>query len=134
MYRLLLYVAVVLLPGCFCSELPQSVVDECDYAAMHVSWVKLGLSSFARKEKRFPDSLDELVKHGHIGSGDLRDVWGEALSYRRLPEEYELFSNGPDRLPMTDDDVFGDISHWGCAVGEEDRYLSWNCSGPFVLP
>jgi len=131
MQRLLLYMAVALLVGCFGRDCPDNGIPECLHSRMQMLMVKGGLSAFARREKRFPDSLDELVKHGDTRWEHVRDEWGETLSYRKLREGYELFSNGPDRIPMTDDDVFADTPLLECVPCQEFRYFSWNCSGPF---
>ena len=34
------------------------------------------------------------------------DPWGLPYSYTRIPSGYILFSNGPDRVPNTNDDVY----------------------------
>jgi len=44
--------------------------------------------------------------------GQPHDPWGNSLFYRKLPLGYELFSNGPDGVPYTNDDVLPSVS-WG---------------------
>ena len=55
---------------------------------------------------RFPDYLAELYVGKNVAAvRDLIDPFGKVYSYWRTRSGYVLFSNGPDRLPGTDDDI-----------------------------
>ena len=44
------------------------------------------------------------------------DPWGEPYSYSQTPSGYVLFSNGPDRMPNTEDDVIPGIPANECRL------------------
>ena len=59
-----------------------------------------------------PNSLDEVIG---VCVDSPFDPWGQRYSYNRLSSSFELYSNGPDGVPMTGDDIFA-TRHWGICL------------------
>ena len=79
------------------------VLSPLSHAREDVEW-------FRRRYGDYPDSLEQVCMVFHpsddcVIAYSLFDFWGRRLSYRRGQSGYELFSNGPDALPNTEDDV-----------------------------
>ena len=71
---------------------------------------------FASLNDRCPHDLDELVGEGQAEPSFLVDQWGNRYSYRVVGPLFELYSNGPDGVPRTTDDVWWD----------QYRYVDWD--------
>ena len=56
-----------------------------------------------------PPELDELVASGELKKHSLEDPWGQPYQYQypgsKDPSGYDLWSNGPDKKPGTEDDI-----------------------------
>ena len=101
--------------------------DWKDEFAMSESMLDLRLSIevYLRKYNEYPNVLDvfcekesveggctiidpwgqRTLRNGRDSDWPILDPWGQPLSYRRVQGGYELYSNGPDGLPMTADDI-----------------------------
>jgi len=117
--RVLILLILSLAPSAGASE------PICFEVQSQIERVQFLLEVFARLEGRYPATLEELVQHEAVDwwHAELQDRWGQYLSYRRRGEGYELYSNGPDRIPMTYDDIIADVGPgtckepWGCSAG-----------------
>jgi len=75
------------------------VLDRLDELATEIE-------GFRETNGRYPTVLAELYQRANTARiRTLIDPWGTAFSYRRSKSKYVLFSNGPDRLPGTSDDL-----------------------------
>lgn len=78
-----------------------------DATELSMKTVVGGLKAYRARETNYPatetwkDDLRNL-----IASNDLTDAWGNEFIYYRVGEGgFELWSNGPDQLPDTEDDI-----------------------------
>lgn len=124
MRRSLVYLAAALMMH---GAAVNASLPPCECAQDGLRDMRLALESFAASNGGYPDSLDELqqLSTKSIIAANPVDAWGQRFSYRRRGEGYELYSNGPDRVPGTYDDIFADIPWIEC--GERT-----GCSCPFV--
>jgi len=77
--------------------------------------VQREIEDICRYADEYPAVLPERRNRAASASNPPVDPWGQVLSYRRLGSGYELFSNGPDRLPNTEDDVLP-TKVWGACT------------------
>jgi hypothetical protein len=77
------------------------------------------LQGYCWEYGEYPDSLSgELLCGEDCG----RDPWGSRLTYLRGSRGFELFSNGPDRIPYTVDDIYATMRRNNCEyswIGKE---------------
>jgi len=89
------------------------------------------VTRFRNREIRNPYSLDELVGAGYVKPDYIVDPWGQQYTYILVPSGYELFSNGPDRLALTSDDVLRTVHLESCELSSLDG-IEWMLSGAMV--
>ena len=83
--------------------------NPCDDTAYDLQGLKSCITEFSILEGRYPDTLDELIGGKFLATNQKHvfvDPWGRRYSYRRLDEGFELFSNGSDGVPYTNDDIY----------------------------
>ena len=108
--------------------------DWKDEFAMSQSMLELRIpiEVYHRRYNEYPNVLDDLCDKepvegactvidpwgqrmppgGRAKDWPILDPWGRPLSYRRVQGGYDLYSNGPDGLPMTADDILPRMQ-WG---------------------
>lgn len=73
--------------------------------------LQAALESYCTEFKKYPDSIQDLVKEKFLGEEALTDGFGRIYNYKSVPEggqpgqNYLLSSSGKDGLPFTDDDL-----------------------------
>jgi general secretion pathway protein G len=83
--------------------------------AADIVWLKTRLSDYRKRNGDFPEPPQWLIAAGVVDLSQAvdmsRDAWGSNYVYRypgrHNPNDYDLFSAGPDRIPDTADDDWG---------------------------
>ena len=104
----------------------QAWTSVCDYASSRVNGINSEIASFQRLHGKYPKSLDEMcqvMRPGESCNGYDLDFWFRPYSYSRLQAGYEFYSNGPDGLPKTRDDVLPNEVPRGCMSSPADGWF-----------
>jgi len=76
-----------------------------------LSTIQSALELYYIELKKYPDSLDEIVKEKFLGKEALNDGFGNPYNYKPVyqnnqpNQNYMLSSSGKDGIPFTDDDI-----------------------------
>ena len=95
----------------------------CDVARNDLLAIERNIEMFHAIRGEYPRTLEDLksewLTRDRGVSSAKADPWGQPYSYSQLPSGYELYSNGADRLPKTDDDISQREPGWlsACARG-----------------
>jgi len=94
-------------------------ISQRNVAAMILKDLDIEIDTFCILRDRYPKSLDELELGVELLANctyptPLLDPWGRPYSYRLLAVGYELYSNGPDGVPNTADDVLPGVPSDKC--------------------
>lgn len=77
-------------------------------------WIhQIYIERFYASTGEYPNAIEDVFEEEYPWEFSVHnDPWGQPLSYRKHEDGYELFSNGPDRLPGTWDDIAW-ATQWG---------------------
>jgi hypothetical protein len=91
--------------------------------ALNLNKIRDALTAYRRRNGSFPSNdqglgvlltaaTDPVATSAALSRIEMMDGWGSDYIYRipgaKHPDSYDLFSSGPDRLPDTEDDYWGD--------------------------
>ena len=116
-------------------SMAQGSTPRCMSVQSGLRRVREEIEEFHVRYGKYPESLDELCRAIHPSENcalayPLFDPWGHRFSYTGLFSVYELYSNGPDGIPNTDDDVLPDEWSPGCAASPTESAIweeFWFC-------
>jgi len=93
-------VALVVLPCALCAAYP-------DPNRFGLGWTLGAIERFRQRSGEYPRAHEDIcmLESKTQWCDPPKDMWGQPLWYRRLPDGFELLSAGPDRVMFTDDDV-----------------------------
>ena len=106
----------------------QGATPRCTIVLSDMRRLGREIEEFHRSYGMYPESLDEMCQtmspfaHCEVSKSSF-DPWGRRFSYTRRQSGYELYSNGPDGLPNTEDDIRLNGSSLGCALSPAEKSM-----------
>ncbi len=104
-HGVLRFALVALTAGCIPTPFFGSTSQSPEGRLERIRWA---LHAYQEAKGSFPASIADLCSSrsacDHLPATGVEDVWGTDYQYRRIQDEYELISAGPDRIHGTSDD------------------------------
>lgn len=109
-------------------RLDMAPIEPVDVAGWELSILESRIESSSRRKKVYPATLDDLgpvflVGRSRADAMQFLDPWGHRYWYQRLDVGHVLFSNGPDGVPGTADDILPGGTSERCSPPGEWAYL-----------